>query len=463
MKSKTSSADIAENEKRNIDYRTLLAFFLPLAVTPFFISSIHSIMNAAMARLPYPEISIAVFTVVKGISNAVKAPDRMFMQIIVSMVDDRQSFYLASKFIWITCAGFFAVLFLLAYTPLGGWFLVNIIGLEDPETIRFAYRAMRITCFLPVVETLRNVHRGLVISHEQTRIVTAGTAVRLVAISLFLFWAVSSQAISGVVAAGLAWTAGIGIEGTVVLLGVIYFYSSPGKAAEKITKNKVGRLKLAQILTFFLPLAAMRFLRSFLQPVIQSGIARSQVDPTQALAAFGVAYGLMVIIVGPLRNLHQCALVYVGEDDFQSWQKVKRFCLIAGVLLTLVMLIICFTPLGFMIMHYIIGVSEPVAELGRLVLIGFSVLPIIRAAREAYWGILMEQQNTTLIGYGKGLNLAAVFLSFIILLRPLTAAGISPAVIGAIAFTVGQAVETFLICYYSSSNLKPASLSDSLF
>lgn len=463
MKTKKSTANIAETDERTITYRTLLAFFLPLAVTPFFISSIHSVMNAAMARLPYPEISIAVFTVVKGISNAVKAPDRMFMQIIVSMVDDKQSFYMASKFIWTTCAGFFGVLFLLAFTPLGGWFLINIIGLEDPEAIKFAYRAMRFTCFLPIVETLRNVHRGLVISHEETRIVTAGTAVRLVAISLFLLWAVSSQALSGVAAAGLAWTAGIGIEGTVVMFGVFYYYSSPAEAAEKLVKKKAGPLKLAQVLSFFLPLAAMRFLRSFLQPLIQSGIARSQVEPTQALAAFGVAYGLMVIIVGPLRNLHQCSLVYVGKEDFQRWKKVKRFCITAGFLLTAIMLIICFTPLGYSIMHYIIGVSEPVAELGRRVLIGFSVLPIIRAAREAYWGILMEQQNTKLIGYGKGLNLAAVFFSFIILLSPLSSMGISPAVIGAIAFSVGQALETLLICYYSSKNLKPASLSDSIF
>ena len=131
--------------------------------------------------------------------------------------------------------------------------------------------------------------------------------------------------------------------------------------------------------------------------------------------------------------------------------------------MTLVMLIICFTPLGFMIMHYIIGVSEPVAELGRLVLIVFSVLPIIRAAREAYWGILMEQQNTRLIGYGKGLNLGAVFLSLIILIGPLSSLGISPAVTGAIAFSAGQAVETLLIYYYTSRNLKPASISSSFF
>ncbi|MFN2363751.1 MAG: hypothetical protein ABR596_05575, partial [Halarsenatibacteraceae bacterium] len=87
-------------KEEKINYKRLLKFFIPLAVTPFFITSIHTLMNAAIARLPYPELSIAVFTIVKGISNAVKAPTRMFMQISVSMVDDRRSYLTASKLVW---------------------------------------------------------------------------------------------------------------------------------------------------------------------------------------------------------------------------------------------------------------------------------------------------------------------------------------------------------------------------
>ena len=440
-----------------LSYKKLLAFYLPLAVTPFFISSIHSLMNAAMARLPSPEISIAVFTVVKGISNTVKSSDRMFMQINVSMVDDRQSFYLASKFIWGICAFFFSILFILAFTPLGGWFLRNIIGLRDPETIRFAYLGLRITCFLPIVETLRNVHRGLVISHERTRIVAAGTAVRLVAISLFLLWAVSTQALSGIAAASLAWTAGIGIEGTVVLLGLIYYFSSPVRAAEKLKEKASRELTLAHLLGFFLPLAAMMFLRSLLQPLIQSGIARSLEDPTRALAAFGVAYSLMLIIVNPLRNLHQCSLVYLKRNKEQRWSRVKKFSLGVGIVLTLIMLVISLSPLGYLIMYHIIGVSEDIADLGQQVMIMFSLLPLIRAVREIYWGQLMERESTGIIGYGKGFNLAAVFLVLVIALNPLTGSSvttwISPAVLAGLAFTIGQAVETLVIWHQSRKTL----------
>ena len=444
-----------KNKNKKVNYKRLLKFFVPLAVTPFFITSIHTLMNAAIARLPYPELSIAVFTIVKGISNAVKAPTRMFMQISVSMVDSRKSYITASKLVWLLSGLFFITLVILGYTPIGGWFLKRIMGLTDPDTIRFTLLGLRITAFLPLVETLRNFHRGLVISHERTRIVTAGTAVRLLAISIFLFMAVRLQLFSGVVTASLAWTLGIGIEALVVLFGVIYYYKSPIRAAELLPVKNETVLKISHILSFFIPLAAMRYLRSFIQPLIQSGIARSQADPTLALAAFGVAYGLMMIIVETMRNLHQCSLVYVKpksdtEIEKENWQTVKNFCLATGIILTVVSFIIALSPIGYYILRYIIGVSEEVASLGRYVLISLSFLPFIRAVREVYWGQLMNKKTTRLIGYGKAVNFAAVLISLFIFVVPLNLAVIiSPAIIGAISFSIGQGAETLLIWKYA--------------
>ena len=443
-----------KNKEEKINYKRLLKFFIPLAVTPFFITSIHTLMNAAIARLPYPELSIAVFTIIKGISNAVKAPTRMFMQISVSMVDDRRSYLTASKLVWFLSGLFFAVLAVLGYTPIGEWFLKSIMGLNDPDTIRFTLLGLRITAFLPIVETLRNFHRGLVISHERTRIVTAGTAVRLLVISIFLFLAVEFQLFSGVITASLAWTVGIGIEALVVVFGVFYFYKSPLKAAELLPVKNKAILKISHILSFFIPLAAMRYLRSFIQPLIQSSIARSQADPTLALAAFGVAYGLMMIIVETMRNLHQCSLIYVSpkintETEAENWQTVKRFCLATGVVLTVISFIIALSPIGYFILHHAIGVSAEVADLGRYVLIALSFLPLIRAVREVYWGRLMNKKTTGLIGYGKAVNIGAVFIALFVLIVPLNfATFISPAIIAAISFSIGQAAETLLIFKY---------------
>ncbi|MFW5985230.1 MAG: hypothetical protein ACOCQ1_03020, partial [Halanaerobiaceae bacterium] len=444
-----------ETEQGVLSYGRLLAFFVPLAITPFFISTIHSLVNAAMARLPYPDLSIAVFSVVKGLTNTVKSSTFMFMQINVSLVDDRQSFIAASKFIWSLTGLFFAILFILGYTPAGGWFLSNVIGLQDPEKIEFAYLALRITCFLPIVEALRNIHRGLLISHERTKIISAATAVRLIAITAFLGWAVYSQQMSGILVGALSWTAGIGIEGLMVVIGVFYFFSSPFEAAEKTPDYSPARLTFYDILSFFLPLAVMMLLNSTLNPIIQSGIARSPVDSTHALAAYGVAFGIMRIISSPIGYLHNCSLVYVKQGETQKWDKVRRFSLLTGIVTSLVMLIIGLSPLGFWLLNTVIGVSSSLAQTGRWVFLAFSFFPFIQALRESYWGLLMHERETKSIGTAKAFNALTVFLvlfSAIFFLPEWLLS--SPAVLGAVAYTIGQIVETVLVRYYSIKNVE---------
>lgn len=457
----SESSDISKEEQDEINYRELLLFFVPLAVTPFFITITHSLMNASMARLPYPEISIAVLSVIKGLSAVIRAPSGMFMQIIISRVNDRKSFITASKFIWSVCGIMFAILFILGFTPAGGWVLRNIIGLQDPRMIEFGYLALKITCFLPLAATFRNINRGLIISHKQTKYSSAATATRLILVTLFLLWAIYREPFSGIVASSLAWTVGIGIEGLMVFLGVIYLFKTPGRAAEKLPKVAEGagdKLKLMGIVGFFMPLALMRFLRSAARPIIQSGIARSPVNPTYALAAFGVAFGIVRIVTGPVVYLHNCALVYMKEDNERNWKRIKMFSLLTGLLGTITLILLPLTPAGFWILHNLIGVSEEIAHTGSLVLLAFSPYPLIRAQRESCWGLLMNKSETGPIGIAKGANIGTIFAVTVLFVTIFT--GIfqkSPAVIGTLIFCLGHALETLMIRYYTANNVKMVS------
>jgi len=115
-------------------------------------------------------------------------------------------------------------------------------------------------------------HRGLIISHKKTLFSTLATATRLIIIIAFLGWAVYSESLTGIVASSLAWTGGIGIEGIMVFLGVVYLFTTPGRAAKKlpeVSNTDSDKLQLISIGSFFLPLAIMRFLRSGARPIIQ--------------------------------------------------------------------------------------------------------------------------------------------------------------------------------------------------
>ena len=433
------------NVNKAVSYSELISFFLPLAVMPMMISMTHNIINASLARLPLPGVSLAIFTVVKSITNIANAPTIMSRQMILSLVDDRQSYNLTKKFLWTMAVLLFLLVLLLGVTPLGDFLLKDLIGIKDSQKVSLAKLALCITSFLPITVLFRNVYQGLATGLKRTKIIVPGVALRLTIISAFLWWVVSNDALTGVIAGSIAWIVGIAIEGTLILGFIIYLYQSPAQAAEKMPDHGEGKLSLSKLVKFFTPLAAMMILTKFLQPIIQSGIARGY-SPTQSLAAYGVAWSLVFLFSSSIRMLHQLSLVYTDKIGDSNWKKIKRFSLITGLIVSAMVLVVALTPVGYFILHRIIAVSPQVTELAQQTILAFSLYPLIRAFREAYWGVLMRQRTTSLIAGAKTANLIIVSLTIIISLAVFSlSAKIPAAVIGAIAFTLGELVETIYI------------------
>lgn len=192
---------IVKSKIDKIKYRELIKFFLPLAVMPIIIGISHNAINASLARLSFPEITLAVYAVAKSLTNIIKSPIHMTRQTVISLVDDQDSFNLVSRFIF--SLGFFCFLIIasLAYTPLGEFVFKNIIGLKNSQEIKFAYQALSIMAFIPLVESIRNILQGLAISLKKTNLITPGVVVRIITISLILLWITINQSVNGITAA----------------------------------------------------------------------------------------------------------------------------------------------------------------------------------------------------------------------------------------------------------------------
>lgn len=432
-----------DKKTQQVSYGKLLRFFAPLGITPSLVGSTHSLVNAAMGRLPFPEASLAVFAVVQGFANAVKAADLASQQTTIALVDGARSYRLVMGFLWTVCALLVALLLLLAYTPAGGWAFRRLMGLKDPQHIAFAYSSLKIVCFLPVVETLRNAYSGIAVARRHTAVLPLATCVRLALLFAFLAWAVSTQAVTGLAAASAAWVVGIGIEGAVVVAFLRARYRTLARAADRGEKEGDTPLATADVLRFFTPLGLMMTLTAALQPVIQGGIARSN-SPTQALAAYGVAWGLVVVLTGPLRSLHQAALVFAGDFTDPAWPKVRRFCIAVGAATSAAILGIAASPLGDLVLSDLMAVPPSIRELTAATLASFSLYPLVQAVREAYWGVMMRRRSTAMIAAAKTGNLLAAWAFVALAFGPLGHVA-APPVLGAVAFTLGEAIETAII------------------
>lgn len=430
----------------SVSYRRLITFFLPLAATPFLISMTHNIINATLARLPSPELTLAVFTVVKSFSNAIKAPVLVSGQVSTALADSRQSYRVSTGFVWSVAGGFFLILVALGYTPLGGLFLRAVMGLEDPEAIDVGYRAMRITAFLPLTEVTRDSNRGILIARQRTTFVSVGTAARLVAILMFVVWAVRSRTDAGIEVAALTWTGGLAIEALVVLGALFILFGSPIRAAEGVPRRNDRTVTIRYVAAFFLPLAFMITVRAALQPLVQAGIARGAESATRALAVYGVSWGLVLNILAPLVLLHNVAMVFAPGRKDPSWPIVARFCAATGAAMTGILLVLGLTPAGVFLLRRVLGVSAQIAAESNQAVLAFCLLPLFWSTREAYWGVMMRRHRTGGIAVGKAVNVAAMTLAMVLLFGPLGGlVTIPPSVVGAVSLTVGEAVETAVV------------------
>lgn len=439
---------------KEVNYINLLRFFIPLAVMPMMISMTHTIINASLARMPLPEMSIAIFTVVKSITNIANAPTIMGRQIMVSLVDSKDNYQKVKKFVWTMAFFLFSIILLFGLTPLGNFLLKDMIGIKNPQEIALAKTALIVTSFLPIVVLFRNIYQGMATALKRTKIVVPGVLLRLIIISGFLWWVVSTEIMTGVMAGSIAWIVGIAIEGSFIFGFIVYYYHSPLKAAEKMPDHSQGNLNFIKIFKFFAPLALMMLLTKALQPIIQSGVARGQ-SPTISLAAYGVAWTTVFLFSGSLRMLNQLSMVYTDKVNDKNWTKVKRFSIMAGILISIIMVIVALTPAGYFLLHRIIAVSKEVTDLAQQTILAFSIYPLIRAFRESYWGVLMKQRTTKVIASAKTANLIVVSLVVFIALGLLSLSTTIPAaVVGAIAFTLGELVETIVIWRSTLNNDK---------
>ncbi|MFW6251916.1 MAG: hypothetical protein ACOC27_01625 [Halanaerobium sp.] len=434
--------------KEEITYQDLFKFFLPLAVMPLIIGVVHNSVNASLARLPYPELTLAIFAVAKGITNNIKSPIHMARQTVTSLVDDRESFNFVSRFIFSLAVLFFLMLAALGFTPLGGFVFKNLIGLKDPREIAFAYQALRIMAFIPLVESLRNIFQGLAISLKKTKLLTPAVVVRIIVILSLLYIVTTTEIVSGITAASGVWFAGIAIEFLVVFFALRYSVGSIREITSALPQNVSKKVNLKRILRFFIPIAVMAFLARFVQPVVQSGIVRSSITRYD-LAAYGVSWTLVMIFVGPLDMLHQCSLVFARQLNNKNWRRIVIFSLLVGLTASLILVLLAFTPLGDFVLESLISVSAEISALVKKVILAFILFPVIRAFRETFWGVMMQQQTTNIIAVAKIVGL--IFVVLVFLFFALTTE-INAAIIAALALTAGEAADAFTISYFIFKN-----------
>src|SRR3989442_12842685 len=150
--------------------RAVLKLWLPLAVSFELMMLEGPAVQAAIGRLPAPELNLAAWGLTMGLSLLVESPIIMLLTTATALVRDAQSFIALRRFMMFLIAGCNLITALVAFTPL---FRLVAGGLmkQPEEIVRAAQPAMQLMLFWTAAIGWGRFHQGVLVGHRQTRAV----------------------------------------------------------------------------------------------------------------------------------------------------------------------------------------------------------------------------------------------------------------------------------------------------
>jgi len=211
-------------------------------------------------------------------------------------------------------------------------------------------------------------------------------------------------------------------------------------------------LSLRKIFTTWWPLAASWFFMGTELPLISAVMARLA-DPKIHLAAYGgVVFPLALIIEAPIIMLLAASTAL--SKDTASYQKIYRFMMWAGGLLTVLHFLLAFTPLYYPVVVGWMAVPDEIVEPARLGLMIMIPWTWTIAYRRYQQGVLIRFGYSRAVGIGTAIRLAsnASMLTFLLILDRMNASLTIP---GIVVGTSGIAAGVIAEAIYAGLRVRP--------
>jgi hypothetical protein len=369
-------------EKR-LTTREIAFFFFPLVLNVQLMSISHTVINGALARLDDYITALAGMSVALVVHLFIASPSYQNHTITIAMVRGRKSMFGVLIFIGLVATYVAAMLSLIAFTPLGDFVLVRLLG-TPPEIVVEAKKALYILALLPFFTGIRGFCQGLIIRARRTSLVSFATGVRVAALVIFL--SIGHKYFHGAQFGAFALVSCVVTE-TLVIIWLAWKTHIPFMPGEN---EKTTR----EILRYSFPLSYSSCLQQTIPLLISSIIGRLS-DGALALAAFGVIRGFLFLLAGPMRNLQQAYLTLVKTAD--DSRTLLHFCFMLAAGLGVLVLLTA-GPLNQLILGQLLGVKNDLRTYLQWPLAVCSVFPVFYGLTNLLRGWFAGADQTAQLG-----------------------------------------------------------------
>ncbi len=379
--------------------RTIFWLWLPLAVSFELMMLEGPAVQGAIGRLPQSPINLAAWGLVMSLSLLIESPIIMLLATAIALVKDTASYRALRRFMLTLCLVCTALSALVAFTPLFDLIAHNLMG-QPAAIVRLARPAMRIMLFWTAAIGWRRFYQGILVRNGLTRMVSWGTALRLLATVVTAVGLARWGHLPGVQVAAWALMAAVVTE-ALATTGFVM----PLVRRKLSAPDAPGQSSLTQrdIRRFHMPLAATTVLTLLAQPLTSAALARLD-SPKLTLAAWPVAYMALLVIRGWGLALQE--ITVAQARDPASAPVLCRFARwVGGVTSGFTLLLVC-TPLSTLYLQRVLHLPH---ELQSYALLGIAVgvlLPLITALGSWARGVLVAAGTSKAVYRGMGVNLA---------------------------------------------------------
>ncbi len=169
---------------REISYRDIASFYLPLALTSLIGLTVQPLLTVFMGRSVAPLESLAVFPVVHSLSFFFRSMGLAFQDVAIALMGERLENFRELRRFALTLGGATSLgIALVGFTPLSHVWFVRISGLT-PELTAFALIPTRLLVPLPFLSVILSLQRAILVQGRRTKHITVASAVELAAVAL---------------------------------------------------------------------------------------------------------------------------------------------------------------------------------------------------------------------------------------------------------------------------------------
>jgi O-antigen/teichoic acid export membrane protein len=320
----------------------------------------------------------------------------------------------------------------------------DLIGLP-PEVSTLTHLATIILIPWPGAIGYRRFYHGLLIRNNLTRRVAYGTIIRLASMSLTALCFFLFTSVEGVVVGAAALSVAVTLEAIASRL-------MANKIIHQLKKNTVKIIKpitYKEIFKFYYPLALTSLIGLGVQPFVTFFVGQSKMA-IESLAVLPVITSFVFIFRGMGLSFQEVVIALIG-DKKEGYAPLKKFGIILGTTLTVVLALFAFTPLSDFWFKTVSGLSDFLAAFATVPLMIMAIFPALTVLISTQRGLLVSSQNTKPVTIATSIEFITIVIVLLLAIHLFDTIG---AIAATAAFVIGRIIANAYLISPTKSAIK---------